>query len=235
MMEFSPPILDSADPAELRRLPSAYERVLLGPVDCIIARFKGDPGYPFIDTKLNTRTGEDLSKQVGEVDLFGKETVYAWIQGRAMEALVRHHDWIRDQESIDEADHGRYLEDLRGIVAAVTRRMEEIREKNGGLFFWHDTDGNAFRLDEEGRKVVIRPDTSRTSTSDCFYVRGLAAAAALLEDEDLAVKARALFRKVVADIESGNCYSDQQPFDPKNPVGEVQGRVGHRRMTGIAA
>ena len=64
-----------------------YRKILLGTLDCILERFQTRDTGGFIDTKIDIRTGRNLSHTVEEVDLFGAETVYGWIQGRGLEAL----------------------------------------------------------------------------------------------------------------------------------------------------
>ena len=41
----------------------SHETMLVSVLDAILERYERDPGYPFIDTKLNLITGEDFSPE----------------------------------------------------------------------------------------------------------------------------------------------------------------------------
>lgn len=182
----------------------------------ILRRAERDPTYSWIDTKLSTIDGSEL-RYPGAVDLFGKDTVYAWIQGRAVEALAGHARWL--------AAHGE--PDLAATCLRVARRvalaLEDARHAAGGrLGFWLDRAGVPFVLAADGRPTPVILDPTQVAFSDLFHARGLAALAAL--DPAFAALADARARHVLDALRVGRFVSDQQAFDPGNRVGEVIGR-----------
>ncbi|MDI6775279.1 MAG: AGE family epimerase/isomerase [Verrucomicrobiota bacterium] len=227
MKPFKPLILKSAALPQLRRLAPVYRRVLLAGVDCIIARFLRNGDYPFIDTKIDIFTGRDLSRIVGGVDIFGRDTVYSWIQSRGMEALAGHAAWIRTIP-LPAARKKRCLAELHRILESVTRKMEAIRRRNGGgLYFWMDKHGHPFGFDSLARKIPVKLDPAVATLSDSFHVKALAAAAELIKDRSLMKEARRYFARWIRCVKADRVRSDQQPFDPKNPVGHAPNRKSH--------
>jgi hypothetical protein len=106
--------------------------------------------------------------------------------------------------------------------------MEAIRERNGGsVFFWMDKNGHAFTFNTRSQKIPVKLDPAAGTSSDMFHAKALVAAAAFLRDRALAREARRYFAQWVQNIKTDNVRSDQQPFDPKNPVGHVPNRRSH--------
>ncbi len=227
MKRFTPLIIRNATLPQLLRLRPLYEHILLAHLDCIIGRFAQNKDYPFIDTKLDCFTGEDLSRRVGGVDIFGRETIYSWIQSRGIEALCGHSLWIRTL-ALSPARKRQYGRDIRRIVRCVTETMERIRRKNGRhLFFWMDRKGEPFVFDTQSRRISLRVDPQKATFSDMFHAKALLAAAAFLNDRALLREARRYFSTWIRCVKANRTESDQQPFDPKNPAGAVPGRRSH--------
>ena len=136
---------------------------------------------------------------------------------------------------LDQARQQDYLARVSALIGPLVDTMEAFRAMNGGgLSFWLDRAGHAFALDPDKGKVVLELDPTRSNSSDLFYSKGLLAAAAFLGDASRLATAQVYFDKVVDDIENGRFYSDQEAFDPKNPVGEVANRYSHgARMLAI--
>lgn len=212
--------------SELRDLAPAYRHMLLTVLDAIIDRY--NPAYGFIDTKIDIFTGGQLSRKVGDLDIFGRDTVYAWIQSRGVEALCGHLRWIEADPALPRARKREYRGKILPIISTVIRKLEAIRARNGGsLFFWFTPDGQGFTLDTAGRRIPFTPPTGRSNTSDMFHVKALAAAAHTLADTALAAEAQRYFAAWVGNVEADRADSDQQPFDPRNPVVPPPGRRGH--------
>jgi mannose/cellobiose epimerase-like protein (N-acyl-D-glucosamine 2-epimerase family) len=192
-------------------------RAVVRSVMCeVLRRSSRDLRYPWVDTKLDTIDGTELRSE-GAVDLFGPSTVYAWIQGRAVEALAGHADWFRDE---GDADLAITCVTLARRVAAA---LEASRIANGGrLWFWLDRSGVPFALDGCGSRVAVQLDGHRRSFSDLFHARGLGALA--LAEPGLAALADEQRQEILAAIRQGRFSSDQQPFDMRNRVGDVIGR-----------
>lgn len=167
--------------------------------------------YPFIDTKFHPLTGEDFS---ANDPLRGSRAVYSWIQGRGLEALAGHEPWLADER-----------ERIRDVLLRVVGRMEGLRQRNGGhLPFLMTPEGQPLKVDETG--AVIPGDApSGAGFADLFYAKGLAAAAACLEDTQKLRAAEQLFASVIAALEDGTFHSGQIALDAKNPVSDVAGRI----------
>ena len=236
MTKFEAVIVEGAEIGQVGELRSGYERILLETMDVIIERFLKNGDYSFVDTKIDIFTGKDIARIVGGVDVFGRDTVYSWIQSRAVEALCGHSRWIADLDSVSDDKKRYYQDNIAIIVERVIRRMEEIRKKNDGMFFWMDVDGGFFSFSEDGSKNIVKLDPLRSCGSDEFYVKAMAAAGVFLDDEALQLEAKDYFAKWVANVRKENVFADQQPFDPKNPVGVVHGRRSHAyRMISLGA
>lgn len=221
-----PLLLQQADLQELRRLSPVYRHMLLTVIDAMIERF--DPAYGFIDTKIDIFSGGPLSRKIGDTDIFGRETVYAWIQSRGVEALCGHLQWIQTEPTLSAERKRYYTEQITPIISGVISKLETIRNRNGGsLFFWFTPDGTGFTLTPDGKRQPFTPPHGRSNTSDMFHVKAVAAAANMLRDAKLAAEAQRYFSAWVHNVEANRADSDQQPFDPRNPVAPVPGRRSH--------
>jgi len=220
-----------AEPAleDVRRARPDVERMLVSVLDAILERYERDPDYRFIDTKLSTLTGEDFPPSGDpERDFKGKGVVYGWIQGRGLEAMAGHAEWLPACTTLTEMQQRLRIDRVRAMLAEVLESMEAIRDRNGGrLFFSMRPDGTPLRITSDGRLVPLERIPEPSNHADLFYVKGLFAAARLLGQAVKAEEAEARFRHILDDIEAGNFRSTQQAFDPKNPVGHVPGRYGH--------
>lgn len=217
-----------ASVADLRSVVPVYREMLLATLDAVIERSSCDPDYPFIDTKIDIFTGKPLSCKLGETDVFGRETVYAWIQSRGVEALCGHARWIRECKDLSEALREAYMVRIRYIVERVVRALESARRANGGsLFFWMDVEGRPFTLDAQGRKTALALDPAVCYASDMFHVKALAAAAEFLDDPALRTEASRYFARWISAVREECVRGDQQPFDPKNPVTATPDRRSH--------
>ena len=163
--------------------------------------------YPFIDTKFDPVSGRDFDRQ--DPPFRRRECVYTWIQGRGLESLAKH---ILLFESEGENALGARL---RAMCATVAAQMEGLRAHNGGrLPFAMRPDGSSFFPREE----------SEANFSDLFYSKGLFAAGTVLKRAEYMQAGRTLFERVLHAVRMRNFRTDQQSFDPKNPVAFVSGK-----------
>jgi N-acylglucosamine 2-epimerase (GlcNAc 2-epimerase) len=212
---------------EIRSFVPFYTHMLLENLEGIIARYNKNPEYPFIDTKLDLISGEDLSFVTSGVDLFGKDTIYSWIQGRGLEALCACSDWLESVESLSTEAKKDYQDSIREMARSVVMKMEEFRQENNGrLFFSMDREGNAFEIDN-GRKVTLDLPPTESSTSDLFYAKGLCSTARFLRDPELMKEAEKCYQRIVTNIREQRFASDKRSFDPKVQAGPVDGRFPH--------
>src|SRR3989339_1343146 len=70
-----------------------YKEMLLSVMQAITGRFKQNPGYGWVDTKINVITGQDFDP---DDPIKGKNSIYGWIQGRALESIASHCRWMRE-------------------------------------------------------------------------------------------------------------------------------------------
>ncbi|MCL2641277.1 MAG: AGE family epimerase/isomerase, partial [Phycisphaerales bacterium] len=186
-----------------------YERMVVTIMLKIIERTERDPAYGFIDTKVDLISGEDFSP---DDELRGKGTIYAWIQGRGLEALAGHAKLVGEDR-------------IKPVAARVMERMEELRAAAGGLSFMMRPTGEMLAV--RGGQVVVKERGGASNVSDLFYGKGLAATAAMLGDERRLEEAKRILWRAVEDVRAGRFESDQEQLDSRNPVGPVAGRSGH--------
>ena len=91
--------------ADLKAVCSDYAIMCTTVMRAIADRY--DPAYPFVNTKLDLITGQDFA---ADDPVRGKQAVYGWIQGRALEALAGHARWLSSRGEDD------LVERLRSII-----------------------------------------------------------------------------------------------------------------------
>ena len=112
---------------------SDYEAILAAVMQAIADRYDKNQGYNWVDTKINLKTGEDFAK---DDPLKGLDTVYGWIQGRALEALAGHAIWLEKRYPNNE-QAANLRKSLVNILTGVLRQLRQIRKQNAGhLFFF---------------------------------------------------------------------------------------------------
>ena len=249
-MTATPPPLDRIDVADYRAttLPDAPDpaavagavrdaRVMvLSVLRMILDRHERRGDYPFIDTKLNVLRGGDLP---ADDPVGGRDRIYGWIQGRGLEALAVHETWLRHNADVAPALRDALCGRIRGMLRTVLDATEALRRANGGrLFFVMAPDGTPLKMGADGRLApfAMAPDAP-SNYSELFYVKGLAAAAAVLGDDAAAACAREWFAVIDRDLTEDRFRSDQQPLDPKNAaIANIPGRNPHGpRMIAIGA
>jgi len=208
-------------PADLQNAAADYQAICLANIAAIADRF--DASYPFVDTKLDLKTGRDFP---ADDPIRGRDCVYGWIQGRGLEALAGHALWLARFDDPALKDLAARLRTQARAVLASLRRM---RRANGGhLYFFMRPDGAPFALGDDGqpRDIPLAADAP-SNFSDLFCAKGMLAGALLLRDAEALADARAYAAGVSADIWARRFVSDQQPLDPKNPIAHIAGRFDH--------
>ncbi len=234
---FKPAVVTEYTLGRIRKLKPCYEKILLEVLDAILERYERNPAYHFIDTKLSVITGRDFDDFAGRDRIFrGTGTVYAWIQGRGLEAIAGHIAWLPDCSLLSAAEKENRIARLKKMLCAVMTEMEIIRRRNNGrLSFCFNTAGEPLEVVEFGKLKPLKGKIPPGSNpSDLFYSKGLLAAACCLGDRAAAADALQYLRRVLDDIESERFHSDQQAFDPKNKVRQIPGQHHHGQwMIGI--
>ena len=211
-------------PQTLTAICEKFSSITLEVLDAIIARSEEDPQYPFINTKLNIITGKNMYPSAPGQDYNAKNIIFSWIQGRGLEALAGHAQWLRESAP-EKLENQQRITKIRVILEKLTAKMEKCRAKNNGrMFFIMNEDGDFLRGGPGGSLVPAGNVNPAANFSDLFYSKGLLAAAAYLENRELVREAENYFADVVKDIRTGRFASDQQSFDPKNNVAFVKGK-----------
>jgi len=210
--------------ADLDRAAALYQDLVLEVLIAILDRYEGAPDYHWLDTKLDLLTGRDFSNAAL---LRGRDTVYAWIQGRGLEALAGHGFWLCESGAASRADE--LCARIRPVLREVAAALQAVRARNSGhLFFFMSPKGDPFSPGPDGGIAArfLGPDAP-CNFSDLFCAKGLYAAARFLGDLAAAEAARAFCFMVDDAVHGGGFCSDQQPLDPKNPVVPIPGRHSH--------
>ena len=170
-------------------------------------------GNRFLNTKFDVIDGTDYTCTADKSQEFrSKSVIYSWIQGRGAESLAGHLRAGFGEKSA-------VLEMLKCVVG----NMEEVRNSNQGrMFFMFSEDGRFLNGDLSVRSEALE---GKANYSDLFYSKGLVAAADVLQDKTLLAEALSYFKRTLQAIWELEFVTDQQAFDPKNPVTAVPGKI----------
>lgn len=214
---------------DLRGAMREHAAIVIAIMTHVADRYERSAHPGLIDTKFDIVSGEDFP----EDDVRGLRTVYGWIQGRALEALVGHARWIEAHPWADP--EGTLQPRLKRMVREVYERLESMRQQNDGrLFFFMDPDGSPFTFSAQGERVPHAIDRDAPyNFSDLFGSRGLLAAAIYLGATWDVHKARAYCLTVEEAILDGGFQSDQQKLPPYSDtaVTEPSRRFSHAPFT----
>jgi len=180
--------------------------------------------YPWIDTKLDLTTGEDLPH---DHPWLGLGLVSGWVQGRGLEGLAAFGAWLAPYAASPEI--AALSARIRRLVADLAGKVRAVRRANGGhLYFAMTPAGEPFQLDEAYRRVPVPLDASSPSNfSDLFAAKGLYAAARFLDDAEMLAEAREWCLALGSDILAGRFCSDQPQPKGLASVVAVPGGISH--------
>jgi mannose/cellobiose epimerase-like protein (N-acyl-D-glucosamine 2-epimerase family) len=197
---------DTPTASDLRRLVEPYRAMIVTQLRAIIDRTERSEHYPWIDTKINLTTGEELPPAH---PLLGRDLVSGWVQGRGLESVVKFAAWLTPFAGDDEVD--RLIVRARRLAADLSAQLQQARRVNGGhLYFYMTLAGQAFDLGPEMARVPLALGAaSPHGYSDLFCAKGMYAAAHLLGDPVALSEARALCMAVCRDITTRVFRSDQ--------------------------
>lgn len=199
--------------------------MLLTSLTAILDRFEANPDYGFIDTKLDLLSGENFDDtSTPELNFRTSNYVYGWIQGRGLEAMTGHYNWLPNTNlSTDEQKI--YRQRLLNLITKVVDSCEELRAKLGGrCWFITTTNGEAVQVTDGYKTSPINEIPAGANYSELFYYKGLYTTSLILNDTAKREIATTNFAQVVTDIATGKFRTDQQAFDPNNPVTYVEGK-----------
>ena len=201
--------------SDLQGLVEPYRAMIVAQFNAILDRTERNDHYPWIDTKINLITGEELPPAH---PLLGRDLVSGWVQGRGLESVVKFAVWLAPFAGDGEVD--RLIEHARRLAADLLARLQRAREINGGhLHFFMTPTGQALGLGPEMKRMPVALDASSPhSYSDLFCAKGMFAAAHLLGDRAAMGEARAFCMAVCRDVMARTFRSDQpQPAAGARP------------------
>lgn len=208
------PLPDQPTIADVRSVARDYTAIAFSVMTHIADRYERSPHRGLIDTKFDIRTGKDFSVH----DPRGPHTVYGWIQGRGLEALVGHANWLRRHPWFDP--DGLLLRRLDTMISEVYTKLRTMWLNNGRrLFFFLDPNGVPFVFTTAGeRQPYTLSAHAPYNFSDLFGSRGLYAAAAYLGDKSGLREAAEYCLAFEDALWSGRFASDQQRLPSADPV-----------------
>jgi mannose/cellobiose epimerase-like protein (N-acyl-D-glucosamine 2-epimerase family) len=192
--------------SDLHSLAEPYQAMIVAQLRAILDRTERSEHYPWIDTKINLTTGEDLPPAH---PLLGRDVVSGWVQGRGLESVARFAAWLTPFARDGEVD--RLIKRARHLAADLLAQLQRARAVNGGhLHFFMTPAGQAFEFgaDMTRNPVTLEP-SSPHGYSDLFSAKGMYAAAHLLGDPVAVSEARAFCMAVCRDIMARAFRSDQ--------------------------
>jgi len=211
--------LERWTPDELACLAQDYEVMLLTILEAILARHERNPACPFIDTKLDLITGRDFAADPAPPPYRDPAILFGWIQGRGLEALVGHAEWLPRCRVLGAREAAAFGARVRRMIERVFAALEAIRIRNHGrMFFTMAQDGTPFVLEPDGSHRAVSLDEAPYNYSDLFYVKGMRVAAQYLGQTGATAEAERYFAAILQAIETDAFRSDQVSFDPKNAV-----------------
>jgi hypothetical protein len=210
----------SPDWDDLRDLVAPYQAMIVTQLRAILDRTERSEHYPWIDTKINLATGQELP---ADDPLLGRDLVSGWVQGRGLETMAKFAAWLAPFAGDAEVDH--LITRARRLCGDLLARLWQARAANNGhLHFFMSPAGEAFVLDAEGRRTPLALDAhSPHGYSDLFCAKGSYAAACLLGDDPAIAEARAFCTAVYRDVLARTFRSDQpQPgFGARAWIGDA--------------
>jgi len=166
--DYEPLILDAVS---VNRLKSdeyrafIYDCVITPSVRMLLERHRARPDWPYIDTKFNPNTGQDLPESSYDV-------VFTWFLGRGAEALDGHLG-ILDQLPGLSRDERSQARDLFGTLISnmIQAIAKTIEINNARLPFRMNRELQG--IDQHGRPV--QADTKTRAAGEIFCAKGLIA------------------------------------------------------------
>ncbi len=179
----------------------------------------------FLNTKMSSITLRDYTAADG---WRAPDILYGWIQGRGLEALIRHADFC-ETEAPDLA--ARLLEAARLLYPALA----DLYDRHGRGYFYYDGDLNPIC---PGAGDVAEPQAAAGrfhSYSDIFVLKGLLIAATRFDPSACDTYLAGLHR-VVQSVEQGRFVSDEkQPFQDQGTLQYAADYAPRMIMLGAAA
>lgn len=213
---------EQPSPADLAAIIPEYTEMLTSVMQVIAERYERNADYPYIDTKLDLITGADFDPAD---PVRGSGSVYGWIQGRGVEALVGHLIWLRELAADQPL-----IPRLERILREVSANLWRIYHQQGGhLSFLLTPAGEPFILQEGQRRPAPEREPSHYGFADLFAAKGLLRAAYYLDDPAAVAEATAYCYRIDAAIEAGR-FTPHEQHGNLTPPGPGEPRPQGPRM-----
>jgi hypothetical protein len=166
--DYRPLVLQDASLETLRGEP--YRRFVLSAaivpgVRMLLARHRARRDWPYIDTKFNPNTGQDLPAERYRM-------LHTWFLGRATQSLAEHLDWLERLEDLSAPEREEANALFGRLIGNMAAALRTILEKNHGRVpFRVNLDLEA--VDADGNRIEADPD--RAGAGDVFGAKGLIA------------------------------------------------------------
>lgn len=179
----------------------------------MLDRFEKHPDYGYLDTKFDLITGRDNFDNPDKAMRFrSKDFVYSWIQGRGAEALAGHLT-----AGINSANR------IKDVLSTLCEKLYSVWQANGKrMFFMLSPEGRWLNADGSYRTEAV---PGEANYSDIFVAKGMLTAASVLENKTLQNEMAVWYKQILDAIEANKFVTDQQPFDPANPVAAQEGKI----------
>lgn len=151
----------------------------------------------YLNTKVNSIALADYGAADG---VRGPDYTYGWIQGRGLEALVRHAGFFAGHDAA-------LAEALDARGRALYAALAELQGRDGHAYFCYDADMAPVRI-VEGRPVSQARAEGLFTYSDAFVAKGLVAGAARYVPSELGQRLDYL-DQVIAAIEAHRFQMDE--------------------------
>ena len=210
MNELEAPVLPIGPDIDMfRSVRPFYRRWLTEVIEWIVRRYESRPDYRFLDTKHDVINRRDFDD---DDEFRGPDAVFGWIQGRGLESLVVHAEWL------GRSDRGSETNETAALVQRIDRIIDELSatlsmvraENDGHIYFLMNADG-APRFDRGGR-----PGRDIYTFADIFCAKGLYSAAHHRGDAAGAAQAREYLTQIERSLWEFRFRNLQ--FTPGSPV-----------------
>jgi mannose/cellobiose epimerase-like protein (N-acyl-D-glucosamine 2-epimerase family) len=180
-----------------------------------LERFKDGLGSGWVDMKFDSINGQERHQAI---EFYRKDRVYGWFQGRTLESLAAHLDWITKTPIPGLPS----FEALRAMGEALYEKLLSVCLPVGA-----EKPSFYFIMDPEGHPLIDSASGSSTTLSHLFALRGLFAFA--LSQGKIADLDRigSFLRYAVDEAAQGRCHNDQVFFDPNGQVRRPAPRRGY--------
>ncbi|KKL26947.1 hypothetical protein LCGC14_2390120, partial [marine sediment metagenome] len=117
-------VMDLGDLSALAATAEDWQLMLGAVIEAMLDRYDRNPDYHFIDTKLSLQSGQDFD---ADDPIRGTGTIYMWIQGRGLEALAGHAQWLQRCPNVATALRDRLAPRIQRMIAEVFAQTEVLR------------------------------------------------------------------------------------------------------------